>query len=182
MILVTGWSGSKTSCSKCLRFLLFLIERGYELRCVSLHRPTAQNTHTLTQAYTHIHTHTIIVSFTYILLQTVSHGAQHYLVYTHRSSHSGVYPLCFWKHCTHHPSKLAHPVLPRRSGNVHHDGRPPLIDDNMLALWHENDRYSFEDSDRFEEDSLCTWSSEPESACINWRGWRKPTELNTEDG
>ncbi|XP_025198718.1 zinc finger SWIM domain-containing protein 8-like [Melanaphis sacchari] len=51
----------------------------------------------------------------------------------------------------------------------------------MLALWHENDRYSFDDSDRFEEDSLCTWSSEPESACINWRGWRKPTEQNTED-
>jgi len=51
----------------------------------------------------------------------------------------------------------------------------------MLALWHENDRYSFEDSDRFEEDSLCTWSSEPESACINWRGWRRPTEQNTED-
>lgn len=54
--------------------------------------------------------------------------------------------------------------------------------DDMLAIWHENDRYSFEDSDRFEEDSLCTWSSEPESACINWRGWRKPTEQNTEDG
>ncbi|XP_050442654.1 zinc finger SWIM domain-containing protein 8 homolog isoform X2 [Adelges cooleyi] len=49
----------------------------------------------------------------------------------------------------------------------------------MLAIWHENDRYSFEDSERFEEDSLCTWSSEPESACINWRGWRK-MEQNTE--
>ncbi|XP_076654799.1 zinc finger SWIM domain-containing dorado isoform X1 [Halictus rubicundus] len=35
------------------------------------------------------------------------------------------------------------------------------------------DRYSFEDSDRFEEDSLCSWSSEPESLCNNWRGWRK---------
>ncbi|XP_050525577.1 zinc finger SWIM domain-containing protein 8 homolog [Daktulosphaira vitifoliae] len=51
----------------------------------------------------------------------------------------------------------------------------------MIAIWHENDQYSFEDSDRFEEDSLCTWSSEPESACINWRGWRKPTEQNNED-
>lgn len=36
------------------------------------------------------------------------------------------------------------------------------------------ERYSFEDSDRFEEDSLCSWSSEPESLCNNWRGWRRP--------
>lgn len=64
-----------------------------------------------------------------------------------------------------------------------------IVDNNILPAWqqqhqqqHENDNYSFEDSDRFEEDSLCTWSSEPESACINWRGWRKPTEQNTEDG
>lgn len=35
------------------------------------------------------------------------------------------------------------------------------------------DRFSFEDSDRFEEDSLCSWISEPESLCNNWRGWRK---------
>ncbi|XP_050072092.1 zinc finger SWIM domain-containing protein 8 homolog [Anopheles maculipalpis] len=38
----------------------------------------------------------------------------------------------------------------------------------------EIDRFSFEDSDRFEEDSLCSWSSEPESVCNNWRGWKKP--------
>ncbi|XP_076268553.1 zinc finger SWIM domain-containing dorado isoform X5 [Rhynchophorus ferrugineus] len=37
------------------------------------------------------------------------------------------------------------------------------------------DRFSFEDSDRFEEDSMCSWSSEPESLCNNWRGWKKPT-------
>ncbi len=35
------------------------------------------------------------------------------------------------------------------------------------------DRLSFDDSDRFEEDSLCSWISEPESLCNNWRGWRK---------
>lgn len=34
---------------------------------------------------------------------------------------------------------------------------------------------SFEDSDRFEEDSLCSWTSEPESVCNNWRGWKKPS-------
>jgi len=36
------------------------------------------------------------------------------------------------------------------------------------------DRFSFDDSIRFEEDSLCSWSSEPESLCNNWRGWKKP--------
>ncbi|KAI5702884.1 hypothetical protein M8J75_005258 [Diaphorina citri] len=48
----------------------------------------------------------------------------------------------------------------------------------MLNLWSRNnedtDRFSFEDSDRFEEDSLCSWSSEHESLCNNWRGWKKP--------
>ena len=37
----------------------------------------------------------------------------------------------------------------------------------------EGDRFSFEDSDRFEDDSICSWISEPESLCNNWRGWRK---------
>lgn len=45
-------------------------------------------------------------------------------------------------------------------------------------LWNQDqeecDRYTFEDSDRFEEDSLCSWSSEPESLCNNWRGWKRP--------
>lgn len=40
--------------------------------------------------------------------------------------------------------------------------------------WNEDDRYTFDDSDRFEEDSLCSWSSEPESLCNNWRGWKRP--------
>ncbi|XP_017776997.1 PREDICTED: zinc finger SWIM domain-containing protein 8 [Nicrophorus vespilloides] len=44
----------------------------------------------------------------------------------------------------------------------------------MLEWEIDNDRFSFEDSDRFEEDSLCSWSSEPESVCNNWRGWKKP--------
>lgn len=46
----------------------------------------------------------------------------------------------------------------------------------MLDIWggEEPDNLSFEDSDRFEEDSLCSWSSEPESVCNNWRGWKKP--------
>ncbi|EEZ97539.2 zinc finger SWIM domain-containing protein 8 homolog [Tribolium castaneum] len=44
-----------------------------------------------------------------------------------------------------------------------------------MLEWEEGDRFSFEDSDRFEEDSLCSWSSEPESLCNNWRGWKKPS-------
>ena len=31
-----------------------------------------------------------------------------------------------------------------------------------------------QDSDRFEEDSICSWISEPESVVNNWRGWRRP--------
>ncbi|CAG9136701.1 unnamed protein product [Plutella xylostella] len=48
----------------------------------------------------------------------------------------------------------------------------PLLD------WEEGDHFSFEDSERFEEDSLCSWSSEPESLCNNWRGWRRPNAQN----
>ncbi|XP_071953686.1 zinc finger SWIM domain-containing protein 8-like isoform X2 [Antedon mediterranea] len=39
--------------------------------------------------------------------------------------------------------------------------------------WEDGDRFSFEDSDRFEEDSLCSWLSDTESICNNWRGWKK---------
>lgn len=49
----------------------------------------------------------------------------------------------------------------------------PLLD------WEEGDHFSFEDSERFEEDSLCSWSSEPESLCNNWRGWRRPNLQNS---
>ncbi|KAM4636202.1 zinc finger SWIM domain-containing protein 8 isoform 3-T3 [Discoglossus pictus] len=43
----------------------------------------------------------------------------------------------------------------------------------MFAEWEDGERFSFEDSDRFEEDSLCSFISDPESLCQNWRGWRK---------
>ncbi|ESO89038.1 hypothetical protein LOTGIDRAFT_209983 [Lottia gigantea] len=44
----------------------------------------------------------------------------------------------------------------------------------MIQEWdYDVDRFSFEDSDRFEEDSLCSWISEPESLCNNWRGWKR---------
>ncbi|XP_046360327.1 zinc finger SWIM domain-containing protein 8 homolog isoform X2 [Haliotis rufescens] len=45
--------------------------------------------------------------------------------------------------------------------------------DLMFDWEYEGDRFSFEDSDRFEEDSLCSWLSEPESLCNNWRGWKR---------
>jgi hypothetical protein len=43
----------------------------------------------------------------------------------------------------------------------------------------DGDRFSFEDSDRFEDDSLCSWLSEPDSICNNWRGWRKANSSGT---
>ena len=33
--------------------------------------------------------------------------------------------------------------------------------------------FSFEDSDRFDEMSLCSWVSDPESICGDWRGWKR---------
>lgn len=49
-----------------------------------------------------------------------------------------------------------------------------VLDGPLIGEWEETDRFSFDDSDRFEEDSLCSFSSEPESLCNNWRGWRRP--------
>lgn len=48
--------------------------------------------------------------------------------------------------------------------------------------WEENteERLSFDDSDRFEEDSLCSWASEPESLCNNWRGWKRNSQTGVE--
>ncbi|XP_064116671.1 zinc finger SWIM domain-containing protein 8 homolog isoform X1 [Macrobrachium nipponense] len=43
--------------------------------------------------------------------------------------------------------------------------------------WEEGDRFSFEDSERFEEDSLCSWISEPESLVNNWRGWKRSEKI-----
>lgn len=59
-----------------------------------------------------------------------------------------------------------------------------LIFTNLPAMleWEEGDRMSFDDSDRFEEDSLCSWGSEPESLCNNWRGWKKPLVPSTAIG
>jgi len=46
---------------------------------------------------------------------------------------------------------------------------------DFIFNWEDDgDRFSFEDSERFEEDSLCSFLSEPDSICNNWRGWRKP--------
>ncbi|XP_077999779.1 zinc finger SWIM domain-containing protein 8-like [Glandiceps talaboti] len=44
---------------------------------------------------------------------------------------------------------------------------------DFMFDWEDGDQFSFEDSDRFEEDSLCSWLSETESVCNNWRGWKK---------
>ena len=60
--------------------------------------------------------------------------------------------------------------------------RPGAQKMEFMFEWEaDGDRFSFEDSDRFEDDSLCSWISEPESLCNNWRGWRKPN-CNTSGG
>lgn len=60
--------------------------------------------------------------------------------------------------------------------------QPPNNNQDHGGVWNnneqENDRLSFEDSDRFSEGSLCSWSSEQESLCNNWRGWKKPNVNN----
>jgi hypothetical protein len=38
--------------------------------------------------------------------------------------------------------------------------------------------FSFEDSDRFDEMSLCSWVSDPESICGDWRGWKRSVPNN----
>ncbi|KHN87654.1 Zinc finger SWIM domain-containing protein 8 [Toxocara canis] len=46
-------------------------------------------------------------------------------------------------------------------------------EDNIAAAIapRDDDQFSFEDSERFEEDSLCSWISDTESLNQNWRGW-----------
>lgn len=51
-----------------------------------------------------------------------------------------------------------------------------------MLEWDEGDGMSFDDSERFEEDSLCSWGSEPESVCNNWRGWKKISNVNSASG
>lgn len=41
---------------------------------------------------------------------------------------------------------------------------------DILLLSGDGERYSF-DSDGFDEESICSWISEPESLCNVWRGW-----------
>ncbi|ESO11610.1 hypothetical protein HELRODRAFT_190028 [Helobdella robusta] len=51
---------------------------------------------------------------------------------------------------------------------------------DLFVDWEdERDGFSFEDSDRFEDDSLCSWASEQDSLCNNWRGWRKASALGS---
>lgn len=61
--------------------------------------------------------------------------------------------------------------------NRRNAANPP--DGGAAVDWVQEDleRFSFDDSDRFEEDSLCSWSSEPESLYNNWRGWKKPSNF-----
>lgn len=77
-----------------------------------------------------------------------------------------------------YPSPPAHPpVKASTSRSVVFFFFPPRclsdVMELMFAEWEDGERFSFEDSDHFEEDSLCSFISEAESLCQNWRGWRK---------
>lgn len=45
--------------------------------------------------------------------------------------------------------------------------------DFMFDWDNDGDRFSFDDSERFEEESMCSWLSETESLNNNWRGWKR---------
>ncbi|KAL4239909.1 Zinc finger SWIM domain-containing protein 8 [Mactra antiquata] len=45
--------------------------------------------------------------------------------------------------------------------------------DFMYDWDNDVDRFSFDDSERFEEESMCSWLSETESLNNNWRGWKR---------
>lgn len=69
------------------------------------------------------------------------------------------------------------PLCAKYNVSIDHADSSHLGAQNMEFMFEweaDGDRFSFEDSDRFEDDSLCSWISEPESLCNNWRGWRKP--------
>ncbi|KAM3726124.1 Zinc finger SWIM domain-containing protein [Dirofilaria immitis] len=51
-----------------------------------------------------------------------------------------------------------------------------------MAIAQDDDQLSFEDSERFEEDSLCSWMSDAESVNQNWRGWSTTGNPTTQTG
>ena len=61
---------------------------------------------------------------------------------------------------------------------VKYHGSKQQMNMELWYEWEENneEHLSFDDSDRFEEDSLCSWVSEPESICGNWRGWKRNSQ------
>ena len=61
--------------------------------------------------------------------------------------------------------------------NQDENGDPANQGEARMYDFDDQERLSFEDSDRFEEDSLCSWISEPESVVNNWRGWRKQSSF-----
>ena len=55
-----------------------------------------------------------------------------------------------------------------------------------MELWYEweennDERLYFDDSDRFEEDSLCSCGSDPESLYGNWGGWKRSSQSGVQE-
>ncbi|VDN02746.1 unnamed protein product [Thelazia callipaeda] len=64
-----------------------------------------------------------------------------------------------------------HDVWLMRAAGAEHRLVASVQAERAAVAAHEDDHFSFEDSERFEEDSLCSWMSDAESVNQNWRGW-----------
>ena len=66
---------------------------------------------------------------------------------------------------------------------IEENQRVPLEDEARVPIpesWDvDEDRFTFDDSDRFEDESMCSYSSEPESVYNNWRGWKRSEPKGT---
>ena len=71
-----------------------------------------------------------------------------------------------------------HPFPKKKRWPIKYHGSKQQMNMELWYEWEENneEHLSFDDSDRFEEDSLCSWVSEPESICGNWRGWKRNSQ------
>lgn len=50
---------------------------------------------------------------------------------------------------------------------------------NVVVDWDDGDRFSFDDSERFEEESMYSGMSDTPESVYNWRGWKKSSSTNS---
>ena len=54
-----------------------------------------------------------------------------------------------------------------------------VAENKSLELGPVEEGFSFEDSDHFEDMSICSWMSEQESFSTNWRGWKQNNHVSS---